>query len=307
MTTVVLTGGVGGAKFVLGLQASGLAGEVVAIVNTGDDFRHLGLHISPDIDTVLYTLAGRANRLQGWGREDESWAFLDAVRSLGGPDWFKLGDGDLALHVMRTDLLAQGNRLSEITANFARSWRIETAVLPMSDDSVATQLDTDQGVLEFQRYFVEHRCEPRVRAISFAGSENARPAPGVVDAILSAEAVFIAPSNPYLSIDPILAIEQIAGALRRTPAPVVAISPIVGGRAVKGPTIKLMAELGIETGNQSIASHYEGVIDAMVHDVRDAPPTGLPARATDTLMQTLDDKIRVAAEATILARSLKAA
>jgi LPPG:FO 2-phospho-L-lactate transferase len=289
------------------MQASGLAGEVVAIVNTGDDFRHLGLHISPDIDTVLYTLSGRANTIQGWGREDESWAFLDAVRSLGGPDWFKLGDGDLALHVMRTDLLAHGNRLSEITANFARTWRIETAVLPMSDDSVATQLDTDHGVLEFQRYFVEHRCQPRVRAISFAGSENARPAPGVVDAIRSAEAVFIAPSNPYLSIDPILAVEQIGEALRRTSAPVVAVSPIVGGRAVKGPTIKLMTELGIETSNESIATHYGDVVDAMLHDARDAPPADLPARTTDTLMQTLDDKIRVAAEAIVLSRSLKAA
>ncbi len=305
MKAAVLTGGVGGAKFVLGMQACGLVEELTAIVNTGDDFRHLGLHVSPDIDTVLYTLSGKANVLQGWGRENETWSFLDAVRSLGGSQWFRLGDGDLALHVLRSDRLARGCALTEITAAFARAWGLKTSVLPMSDDPVATQLDTDCGMLEFQRYFVEQQCRPKVHAIRFAGAEKARAADGVVEAIVAADAVFIAPSNPYLSIDPILAVREIGQALRLAQAPVVAVSPLVGGRAVKGPTTKLMSELGIETTNNSIAAHYADAIDAMLHDARDRPPTGLAARATDTLMQSLDDKIRVARNAVHFAKSLK--
>ena len=304
MKVAALTGGVGGAKFVLGLQACGLVEKLTVVVNTGDDFRHLGLHISPDIDTVLYTLSGRANVVQGWGRENETWSFLDAVRSLGGPEWFRLGDGDLALHVLRSDKLARGHALTEITAAFACAWGLKASVLPMSDDPVATQLDTDCGRLEFQRYFVEQQCQPKVHAIRFAGAEKARAAPGVVDAIASADAVFIAPSNPYLSIDPILAVSEIALAMRRTGAPVVAISPLVAGRAVKGPTTKLMAELGIETNNDSIAAHYADTIDAMLHDVHDAPPGDIPARAVDTLMHSLDDRIRVARDAVLFAKFL---
>lgn len=305
MKVAVLTGGVGGAKLVHGLQACGLVDELIAIVNTGDDFRHLGLHVSPDIDTVLYTLSGKANVLQGWGREAETWSFLTALRSLGGPAWFKLGDGDLALHVMRSDMLARGSTLTRVTAAFALAWGLEASILPMSDDPVATRLDTDHGWLEFQRYFVEHQCRPRVRAIEFAGAEKAHAAPGVVDAIASADAIFIAPSNPYLSIDPILAIAEIARAMRLTDAPVVAVSPLVGGRAVKGPTTKLMAELGIEATNDSIAAHYANGIDGILHDARDAPPEMLSAHATDTLMQSLDDKIRVARDALAFAKSLK--
>jgi LPPG:FO 2-phospho-L-lactate transferase len=300
----VLTGGVGGAKFVLGLKSCGAVGELIAIVNTGDDFRHLGLYVSPDIDTLLYTLSGKSNREQGWGREGETWSFLEAMRSLHGPDWFRLGDGDLALHVLRTDWLAQGRTLSDVTADFAKSWQIDCAVLPMSDDPVTTRLDTDGGLLEFQRYFVERQCRPVVRDIQFVGAGAARPAPGVVNAILSADVVFVAPSNPYLSIDPILAIDDIARAMRDTSAPVIAVSPLVAGQAVKGPTTKLMAELGVASNNDAIADHYATIIDAMLHDTSDAPPGNMPARATQTLMRTLEDRKRVATEALTLAREL---
>ncbi len=306
MKITVLTGGVGGAKFVLGLERCGLVDELTAIVNTGDDFRHLGLHVSPDIDTLLYTLSGKSNKTLGWGREGESWNFLDAVRSLHGPDWFLLGDGDLALHVLRSDALARGESLSTITARFARAWEIPTRILPMSDSNVATVVDTDEGELEFQRYFVARHCEPVVRAVRFNGADGANAAPGVVDAILGADAVFIAPSNPYLSIDPILTVADIAQALRSTPAAVVAISPIVGGQAVKGPTTKMMAELGVPSTNDAIAAHYAGIVDALLHDDSDAAPSNLPARATSTLMRTLEDKQRVAAAAVQLAQDIAA-
>jgi LPPG:FO 2-phospho-L-lactate transferase len=301
----VLTGGVGGAKFVLGLERCGLVEDLVAIVNTGDDFRHLGLHVSPDIDTLLYTLSGKANAAQGWGREGESWNFLDALRSLGGPDWFRLGDGDLALHVLRSHRLTAGESLSAITADFARHWGIQTRILPMSDDPVATHLDTDEGPLEFQRYFVERQCQPVVRAVRFAGADTATAAPGVVEAIRAADAVFLAPSNPYLSIDPVLAVAEIARALEETRAPVIAISPIVGGTAVNGPTAKLMAELGVAPDNDAIAAHYAPRLNAMLHDESDRAPAGLPAAATATLMHSLDDRIRVAEAAIALAGRLR--
>ncbi|MCE7795455.1 2-phospho-L-lactate transferase [Sphingobium sufflavum] len=304
MKAVVLTGGVGGAKFVLGLERSGLADTVTAIVNTGDDFRHLGLHVSPDIDTLLYALSGKSNVAQGWGREGETWSFLSAVQELGGPDWFRLGDGDLALHVLRSERLARGETLSAIVADFAAAWGIPTRILPMSEDPVRTFVDTDEGELEFQRYFVGRQCAPKVSAIRFEGAQAARAAPGVVDAILSADAVFIAPSNPYLSVDPLLAVADIAAALEQTRAPIVAISPIVGGTAVKGPTAKIMAELDIAPDNDAIADHYAAFVDALLVDASDAAPAAIPARATHTLMKTLDDKIHVAREAMALAKSL---
>ncbi|MFT3966680.1 MAG: 2-phospho-L-lactate transferase [Sphingobium sp.] len=305
MKAAVLTGGVGGAKFVAGLEGCGLAPHVTAIVNTGDDFRHLGLHVSPDIDTLLYTLSGKANAAQGWGREGETWSFLDAVRSLGGADWFRLGDGDLALHVLRSERLARGEPLSAVIAAFARAWGIQARILPMSDDPVATFVETDEGLLPFQRYFVERQCAPKVNAIHFEGAETARAAPGAADAILSADAVFVAPSNPYLSIDPLLAVAEIAGALEETAAPVIVISPIVGGAAVKGPTAKIMGELGIAVDNEAIADHYSAFADALLIDTSDAPPSALPSLATQTLMRTADDRMRVAREAIALAHGLK--
>ena len=253
MKIVVLTGGVGGAKFVLGLQQCPEISQLTAIVNTGDDFRHLGLHISPDIDTLLYTLSGQANTALGWGRQGESWNFMAALKSLGGPEWFNLGDSDLALHLLRTEQLARGDTLSTVTAGIARAWAIKATILPMSDDPVSTWLDTENGPLAFQNYFVERQCRPAVSAIRFEGATAARAAPNVIDAVTKADAVFIAPSNPYLSVDPMLAVTGLASALSNTAAPVIAISPLVGGKAVKGPSTKLMAELGIEPDNQAIA------------------------------------------------------
>jgi LPPG:FO 2-phospho-L-lactate transferase len=305
---VVLTGGVGGAKLVLGLSQVMPAEEVIAVVNTGDDFSHLGLHISPDIDTQLYTLAGKANAAQGWGREGESWAFMDMLRSLGGEDWFALGDGDLALHVLRTRRLARGESLSAITGDFARAWGLAQTILPMSDQRVETRVLSDEGDLPFQTYFVERRCQPAVRAITFAGAAAARPAPGVCEAITAAttRAVLIAPSNPWLSIDPILAVPGIREALFATKAPVVAISPIVGGQAVKGPTAKLMRELGLEVANATLTAHYRGVIDALLIDQRDASgDLPIPHAVCDTLMHSLADRIRVAEAALRLADSLR--
>lgn len=305
---VVLTGGVGGAKLVLGLQQLLDPANLTAIVNTGDDFTHLGLHVSPDIDTLLYTLSGKSNVAQGWGREGESWNFLDALRSLGGEDWFMLGDGDLALHVLRSMRLARGDSLSAITADFARAWGIGIDVLPMSDRPVATHLDTDEGVLPFQRYFVERRCQPVVRKVLFEGAADAVPAPCVCEAILApeTEAILIAPSNPYLSVDPIFAVPGIRDALRAAQAPVIAVSPIVGGEAVKGPTAKLMRELGSQVTPQAVAAHYGDVLDGMLVDERDAKvDLGIASVQTDTLMTTLDDRVRVAQAALALAAGIR--
>jgi len=304
---VVLTGGVGGAKLVLGLAQIVPPGRITAIVNTGDDFRHLGLAISPDIDTLLYTLSGKANAAQGWGREGETWSFMAALRSLEGADWFQLGDGDLALHVLRTAALAAGQPLSAITAGFAQGWKIGVQVLPMTDQPVATYVATDAGELAFQDYFVARRCAPVVSSIRFEGAVQARPAPGVLEAILDPEtaAILIAPSNPYLSVDPILAVPGIAAALASATAPVIAVSPIVGGDSVKGPTAKLMRELNIAITPRSIATHYANILDGLVVDGRDPPGAlGIAFATADTLMHSLKDRVRVARAALDLAQQV---
>jgi LPPG:FO 2-phospho-L-lactate transferase len=308
LSVTVLTGGVGGAKLALGLTSLLGGDQVTAIVNTGDDFTHLGLAVSPDIDTLLYTLSGKANAVQGWGREGESWNFMAALRSLGGEDWFQLGDGDLALHVLRTARLRTGEGLAGIVADFAAAWDISAKILPMTENPVRTTLGTDEGELDFQQYFVARRCQPVVHRVSFGGADTARPAPGVIEAITdpSTDAILIAPSNPFLSIDPILAVPGIRQALQSSRAPVVAVSPLVGGQAVKGPTAKLMAELGLEVSVEAVARHYGDVIDGILVDERD-PPADLPvasARA-DTMMRTLEDRIRVAQAALDLAATLE--
>lgn len=304
MKVTVLTGGVGGAKLVRGLLAVLPAADVTAIVNTGDDFRHLGLHVSPDVDTLLYTLSGKANAAQGWGREGETWSFMAGMRELGGADWFQLGDHDLALHVLRTDRLAAGETLSAVTAAFAHAWGIGAAILPMSDDPVATMLDTDEGRLDFQTYFVGRQCRPVVRSIEFAGADRARPGAGVIAAVEEADAVLIAPSNPFLSVDPLLAVPGVRQALRQVRAPVVAVSPIVGGQAVKGPTAKLMGELGLAVNNATIAAHYAGVIDGLLIDGGDDAPDGVAVARTDTMMRDDADKARVADAALALAATI---
>ncbi len=300
MKVAVLTGGVGGAKLVLGLTRIMAPRDITAIVNTGDDFTHLGLPVSPDIDTLLYTLSGKANAVQGWGREGETWSFMSALRSLGGPDWFHLGDGDLALHVMRL----AGGLLSQTTARAAAAWGVHVEVLPMSDNPVATMLETNAGLLSFQRYFVDHSCAPIVRSIFFDGVQHSAPAAGVLRAIEKADTVVIAPSNPWLSIDPILAVPGIEAALRRTTAPIIAVSPIIAGKAVKGPTAKLMAELGLPVANTAIVAHYGDLLQGLVIDSGDDPGVdlGVCTARTATLMTTLDDRARVARAAIDLAR-----
>jgi LPPG:FO 2-phospho-L-lactate transferase len=297
----VLTGGVGGAKLVDGLYRLLPPNSLTAIVNTGDDFCHFGLPISPDIDTLLYTLSGKSNQALGWGREGETWNFMAALTSLGGENWFNLGDADLALHILRGAALAAGEPLSAIVARFAKAWELQLSILPMSNDTVATWVDTDEGLLAFQHYFVERQCAPKVRAVRFEGADNAAPAPGVIDAIMECEAVFIAPSNPWLSVDPLLAIPAIRAALKTTRAPVIAVSPLIEGKSVKGPTAKLMGELGLAVTNHSIAAHYGDWLNGLVIHGDDEAPDCLAIARTDTLMTSPTDRERVARAALELA------
>jgi LPPG:FO 2-phospho-L-lactate transferase len=309
---LALCGGIGGAKLALGLYRVLEPRELIVAVNTGDDFEHLGLSISPDIDTVLYTLGGVADRERGWGRADETWNFMAAVRELGGEHWFQLGDRDLALHVERTRALREGTTLTAFVDHAARALGIDAHVLPMSDDRVRTMVNTDEGDLPFQRYFVERRCAPAVRALRFEGAAQARPAAGLCRALAdpTLRAVVICPSNPYLSIDPILAIPGVRAALSATTAPVVGVSPIIGGQAVKGPTVKIMAELGISATTESVAAHYRGLIDGLVvdeSDAGDAAGLDIPVLATRTLMLDLADRTRLAEEVIAFSERLAAA
>jgi LPPG:FO 2-phospho-L-lactate transferase len=305
---LALCGGVGGAKLAVGLYR--LLGEnLTVVVNTGDDFEHLGLNISPDLDTVLYTLAGLADPQRGWGCAEETWHFMDALGALGAETWFALGDRDLAMHVQRTEWLRAGKSLSDFAAHAARQFGIAARILAVSDNPVRTLVETDEGTLPFQHYFVRRRCEPVVRAIRFAGAPDATPTPGLVDLIAGgafATAV-ICPSNPYLSVDPILAVPGIAAALAEARTPIIAVSPIIGGQAVKGPTAKIMAELGIAITNQSIASHYRGLIDGLVideTDLADRERIEVPALVTRTMMRDLADRERLAGEVIAFAETI---
>jgi LPPG:FO 2-phospho-L-lactate transferase len=306
---VALCGGIGGAKLALGLYHVLGADRLTVVVNTGDDFEHLGLAISPDLDTVLYTLGGLADPERGWGRAGETWQFLEALRQLGGETWFQLGDRDLAMHVERTAWLRDGKSLSAFAAKAAHAFGIDAKILPMTDAAVRTMVETDEGTLPFQHYFVRRRCEPVVRAIRFAGAENARPPADLLELIASSslQAIVICPSNPYLSVDPILAVPQIAEALATARAPVLAVSPIVGGQAVKGPTAKIMAELGIAVTNESIVDHYRGLIDGLVVDEADGTKSVRPDVAvltTRTMMRDLADRKRLAGEVLAFAEKL---
>lgn len=306
---LALCGGIGGAKLALGLYRVLQPGQLAVAVNTGDDFEHLGLAISPDLDTVLYTLAGLADPQRGWGRADESWQFMVALRQLGGEDWFQLGDRDLALHVERTRWLRSGKSLSSFAVHAVRQFAIRAQVLPMSDAPVHTIVETAEGSLPFQHYFVERRCEPAVRAIRFSGAAEATPAPGLLDLIAgpSLRAIVICPSNPYLSVDPVLAVPGVATALATARAPVIAVSPLIGGQAVKGPTAKIMNELGLTVTNQSIAAHYRGLIDALVIDTADAADSehiDVPVLVTRTMMRDLPDRERLAGGVLAFAESL---
>jgi LPPG:FO 2-phospho-L-lactate transferase len=292
---IALSGGIGGAKLALGLSRIVPGRDLMVVANTADDFQHLGLWISPDLDTLMYTLADLADPERGWGRRGETWTFLQALDLLGGETWFRLGDGDLATHVQRTAMLKAGSALSEITAEFARRLGIAARLWPMSDDRVQTRLRTPQGWLSFQDYFVRFRCEPVVLEIAFDGATNARPLPDIVQALNDPllRAVIICPSNPYLSIDPILNVAGFRQALANCSAPVMAVSPLIGGQAVKGPTAKIMRELGLEPTARSIAEHYGELLDGYVVEHADADACrnlGISVIATQTLMLTLVDR-----------------
>lgn len=309
---VALSGGVGGAKLSDGLYRILPPDALSVIVNTGDDFWHLGLRICPDLDTVTYTLGGRANPQTGWGREGETWAFLEALTEIGGETWFRLGDRDLALHVERTRRLKAGETPTAIAGAFARAFGIRAAILPMCDETVATRVRTDRGWLDFQDYFVRRRCEPAVAGLSYAGIETCR-ATRAVEAALDTpdlEAVVICPSNPYLSVDPILAVPGIRLRLEKTTAPVIAVSPIIAGQAVKGPAAKMMAELGVVASAANIGRHYGSIIDGFVTEQADAAEArsalACPVKAMPTLMTTTADRCALASGVLAFARDLRA-
>jgi LPPG:FO 2-phospho-L-lactate transferase len=308
MSVALITGGIGGAKLALGLAQIVPGDKLTAIVNTGDDFTHLGLAISPDIDTLTYTLAGLSDEEKGWGRRGETWNFMAALEAIGGETWFALGDGDLALHVERTRRIAAGETLSAVTADFAQRLGVSAAIVPMSDRPVTTRVATDEGEMDFQRYFVERHCAPRLLSLRFDGAASAHPAPAALAALAdpALEAILIAPSNPWLSVDPLLAVPGMREAIRAAGVPVVAVTPVPGGRAVKGPTAKIMAELGLAVSAASIAAHYEGVIDGLLLDEADRG-TVLPIAQdfTDTIMRDLNDRIRVARAALALAERIR--
>jgi LPPG:FO 2-phospho-L-lactate transferase len=309
---VALSGGIGGAKLALGLYRTLPAGSLMVACNTGDDFEHLGLSVSPDLDTVLYTLAGIANPETGWGRAGETWTFMQALGQLGGETWFRLGDGDLATHVERTRRLAVGESLSAISDDFRRRLGVRARVLPMCDQPVRTMVETAAGVLPFQRYFVERRCEPEVLGFEFRGAAEASPTPALREALgdESLEAVVICPSNPFISIDPILAVPGLRAAIAACRAPIVAVAPIIGGRAIKGPTAKMMAELGVPASARAVAEHYGDLLDGFVLDVADAEAAraiGIPCLCTSILMADDEDKRRLAAEVLAFARRIGAA
>lgn len=299
---VVLSGGVGGAKFALGLSRVLAPAQLTIIANTGDDFTHLGLAISPDLDTLMYTLAGVVNEETGWGCKDETWSCMAGLGALGAETWFRLGDRDLATHLERTRLLASGLTLTQVTRHLCAKLGVTVNLLPMSDTPVHTVIDTGEGPLAFQDYFVRRRAEPPVQGIRYEGATKAPPVAALASLLTDPDlaAVFIAPSNPWLSIDPILAIPSLAAALRSTTAPVIAISPIVGGRALKGPTAKIMGELGVPVSAGSIAAHYGDLLDGFILDAADRAEAdalinrGLAVGATHTVMSTLADRIHLA-------------
>lgn len=296
----VLTGGTGGAKFVEGLHRAAPAEQLTCIVNTGDDFKWWGLHISPDLDSITYALAGRLSPERGWGIRDDTFFCLQTMRELGEPSWFQTGDRDLAVHLLRSRMLAEGKTLSEAAAVITAKLGADARILPMTDSPVETRIETPEGELNFQEYFVRRHHQDQVKSVRFDGAAGARPAPGVVEAIHAASAVILAPSNPITSIGPILAVPGIREALRATPAEVVAVSPIIGNSAVSGPAGALMAAQGYSVSIAGIAHVYADFLDILVVDRRDADSAsglnrpGLRVHCDNTIMRTTDDKTRLA-------------
>ncbi len=293
---IALSGGIGGAKLALGLSRVLPPEELMIIANTGDDFEHYGLTICPDTDTLLYTLAGLDNPQLGWGRADESWAFMETLAALGGADWFRLGDRDLALHVLRSQRLRAGDSLSAITDDFRQRLSIGPRILPMSDDPVRTQISTDQGWLDFQDWFVRLRAEPLARAVKFAGVEQARPQLALLEALRAElRGIVICPSNPFISIEPILAVPGLRDAIAASGAPVVAVSPIIAGQAVKGPTARMFEALGVTPSAAAVAARYGDLLDGYVVEHGD-DTAGITPRVfhAATLMRDLADKTALA-------------
>jgi len=297
---VGLAGGVGGAKLADGLAQVLQANNLTVIVNTGDDFWHLSLYVMPDIDTVCYTLAGIANPETGWGRINDTSNVLGELKKMGMPDWFKLGDADLAIQLVRNIYLKDGLSLSQITEKICKKLGVRVKVMPMSDDPVQTWVYTTEGDLEFQEYFVHRRCEPAVKGFLFEGAEKSSPAPGVLEAISQSDAVILCPSNPWVSIDPILAIPRIKSALQTRK--VYAVSPIIGTETVKGPAAKMFQELGIQASALAVAEHYKGLIYCLVIDnidrnlESDINAIGIRTAVTDILMRDRADRKRLAQE-----------
>lgn len=307
---LALSGGVGGAKLASGLAAVLAPEDLTIVVNTGDDFEHLGLTICPDIDSVTYAMAGLNDTERGWGVAGETWQAMAMLRDLGEADWFNLGDRDLGLHLARSWRLRAGESLSHVTARLTRQLGIAHAIVPMSDQPLRTQIVTEQGALDFQDYFVREQCRPVARAIRFAGADAAFPSAGFATALARSDlaGVLICPSNPYLSVDPILAIPGVRSALATLDVPVVVVSPLVGGKALKGPLGKLLDELGAAGGNQAIARHYKGLATHLLIDTADASDAeglrdfDLSVTITGTVMCDADDRERLARVALSAAR-----
>ncbi|WP_018989705.1 2-phospho-L-lactate transferase [Aromatoleum toluclasticum] len=310
---LALSGGVGGAKLALGLADELRPGELTIVANTGDDFDHLGLSISPDLDTVMYTLAGIGNAEQGWGLAGESWAAMDALGRYGAETWFRLGDRDIATHLVRSQRLRAGESLSQVTRRLCRALGVAHTLLPMSDDPVRTMVQTEAGELPFQDYFVRRRCEPRVAGFRFDGIDAARPHPQLVESLRSPTlgATVICPSNPFVSVAPMLRLPGVEAALRASAAPVIAVSPIIAGAAVKGPAAKMMQELNLPQTAEAVAAHYGELIDGFViddADVAQAPAIralGIKVLVVPTLMRNRQDKVGLARRVLAFARALR--
>jgi LPPG:FO 2-phospho-L-lactate transferase len=297
---VVLTGGTGGAKFVDGLRQIVPAKDLTIIVNTGDDLEWWGLYVSPDLDSITYVLAGLLSKERGWGVKGDTFFCLQAMGELGEPIWFHTGDRDLAVHLLRTKLLRQGKTLTEVATEIATSMGVQARILPMCNARVETRVDTPIGELSFEEYFVQRWYQDPVNSVRFAGAEKAEPAPGVIDAIMSATVVLLAPSNPVTSIGPILAVPGIIDALKQTNAPIAAISPIVGAKSVSGPADVLMAAQGLPVSIAGVAQAYREFLDILVVDNRDAKAAGelqqpgLRVHCANTIMTTADEKADLA-------------
>jgi len=299
---LALSGGVGGAKLALGLKHCLQADELTVVANTADDFEHLGLSISPDLDTVMYTLAGLNDTEKGWGLAGETWNGLAALQRLNGETWFQLGDKDIATHLIRSQALAQGKTLTEVTALLSQGLNAGVNLLPMSDDPVCTMIETATGDLSFQHYFVRDRCEPSVMGIRFEGIEAARPQSEFLQLLQGNElsAVVICPSNPFVSVEPMLALPSVREALKKCSAPVVAVSPIVAGLAIKGPAAKMMKELSMPASAEAVACYYGDLLDGFIIDESDAfqaeaiEALGIKALVTPTIMKNLQDRIDLA-------------